>query len=63
MNPAVALLSLRVGRWSVAARWAHQLLGLGFHVWFSRRHGFTWYAVEDPARYVELSRRSVGTSQ
>jgi hypothetical protein len=63
VNPAVALLSLWIGRGSVLVGWARQLPGLGFHVWFSRRHGFTWYAVEDPARYVGLSRRSVGVPQ
>lgn len=57
---AIALLSLWIGSWSVALGWAHQLLGLAFHIRFCRRHGFTWYAVEDPERYVELSRAAVG---
>ena len=56
----VALLSWFVGHWSVLLAWAHQLLGLAFHIGFSRRHGFTWYAVEDPDRYVALSKQWVG---
>ncbi len=57
---AVALLSLWLGSWSVVIGWAHQLTGLLFHVRFCRQHGFTWYAVEDPVRYVQLSREAVG---
>jgi len=56
----VAGLSFLIGRWSVVLGWAHQLSGLAFHVWFCRKHGFTWYAVEDPARYVALSKAAVG---
>ena len=41
----------------------HQGLGLAFHVWFCRVHGFTWYAVEDPERYVQLSKEMVGYVQ
>ena len=52
-------LALLIGHWSVLVAWMHQGLGLAGHVWFSRKHGFTWYAVEDPARYVALSRASV----
>lgn len=33
---------------------------MAFHVWFCRRHGSTWYAVEDPERYVALSKQTVG---
>ena len=56
-----ALLSLWVGHWSVLIAWIHQgVLGLGMHIWFSRKHGFTWYAVEDPDRYVALSKAMVG---
>lgn len=40
--------------------WLNQGTGLGFHLWFCRKHGFTWYAVEDPQRYVGLSKRAVG---
>lgn len=58
----VALLSLWIGTWSVVVGWTHQLLGIVFHIRFSRRHGFTWYAVEDPERYVELSRAAVGSA-
>lgn len=56
----VALLSWWIGHWSILVAWVHQGVGLGFHVWFCRKHGFTWYAVEDPERYVALSRASVG---
>jgi hypothetical protein len=56
----IALLSLWIGPWSVAIGWLHQLTGIFFHIRFSRRHGFTWYAVEDPERYVALSREAVG---
>ena len=55
---AYAALSLYIGHWSVLVAWLHQgLFGLGGHIWFSRKHGFTWYAVEDPARYVRLSKK------
>ncbi|MEM6925371.1 MAG: hypothetical protein AAF602_00465 [Myxococcota bacterium] len=59
----VALLSRWVGHWSVLVATGHQVLGLGFHVWFSRQHGFTWYAVDDPERYVALSRAWVGREE
>ena len=56
------VLSYFVGHWSVAIAWIHQgVLGLGGHIWFSRKHGFTWYAVEDPERYVRLSKAAVAT--
>lgn len=59
-----ALLSLFIGHWSVLVAWIHQgLFGLGVHVWFSRRHGFTWYAVEDPERYIALSKAMVGVTE
>lgn len=57
---AVAVLSLVVGHWSLLLALLHQGLGLAFHLWFCRRHGFTWYAVEDPERYVALSKAMVG---
>lgn len=57
---AVALLSVWIGHWSILVGWLHQGLGLAFHIVFSRRHGFTWYAVEDPARYVALSKAAMG---
>ena len=57
---AVAVLSVFIGHWSVLLAWLHQGVGIGFHVWFCRRHGFRWYAVEDPERYVALSRQAVG---
>jgi hypothetical protein len=43
----------------VPVAWIHQGIGLAGHVWFSRKHGFTWYAVEDPERYVALSKAAV----
>jgi hypothetical protein len=52
-------LALLVGHWSVPVAWLHQGLGLAGHVRFSQKHGFTWYAVEDPERYVALSRASL----
>ena len=54
---ATALLSWTIGHYSVLVMWLHQALGLVFHIAFCRRHGFTWYAVEDPERYVELSKQ------
>jgi len=55
-----AVLSYYLGHWSIAIAWVHQgVLGLGGHIWFSRKHGFTWYRIEDPARYVELSKLAV----
>ncbi|MHB1330337.1 MAG: hypothetical protein ACYC2K_19230, partial [Gemmatimonadales bacterium] len=54
------ILSIYLGWWSVLIAWVHQgVIGLGGHIWFSRKHGFTWYAVEDPARYVALSQAMV----
>jgi hypothetical protein len=62
IHPCIyAVLSLYIGHWSVLIAWLHQGgLGLGGHIWFSRKHGFTWYAVEDPERYVQLSKAMVG---
>lgn len=55
-----AALSYYIGHWSVLIAWVHQgVLGLGGHIWFSRKHGFSWYAVEDPERYVQLSKAAV----
>jgi hypothetical protein len=59
---SIAVLSTFIGHWSVLLGWLHQGIGLGFHIWFCRRHGFTWYAVEDPDRYVALSKRMVGVA-
>lgn len=56
----VAILSRYMGHWSVLVAWLHQGAGLAFHLWFCRKHGFTWYAVEDPERYVALSKAAVG---
>lgn len=63
LHPCIyAILSVYVGHWSILAAWLHQgVLGLGWHIWFSRKHGFTWYSVEDPERYVALSKEMVGT--
>jgi hypothetical protein len=63
VHPSIyAILSLWIGHWCILVAWIHQgLLGLGGHIWFSRKHGFTWYAVEDPARYVELSKRAAAS--
>jgi hypothetical protein len=63
LHPLIyAGLSLLIGHWSVPIAWVHQgVLGLGGHIWFSRRHGFTWYAVEDPGRYVQLSKQAVSS--
>lgn len=52
-------LALFIGHWSVLVAWMHQGIGFAGHVWFSQKHGFTWYAVEDPARYMALSKASV----
>jgi hypothetical protein len=53
---AYALLSLWIGHAVIALAWVHQgLLGLGSHLLFCKKHGFTWYAVEDPERYASLS--------
>jgi len=56
---AYALLSLWLGHWSIVLAWLHQGIGLAGHIWFCRRHGFTWYAVEDPKRYVSLMKHAV----
>lgn len=56
---AYAVLAFFIGPWSVPIAWVHQGIGLAGHVWFSKKHGFKWYAVEDPERYIALSRASV----
>lgn len=56
----VAVLSHWIGHWSVLIGWLHQGLGIFLHIRFCRVHGFTWYRVEDPARYRVLSMQSVG---
>ncbi len=62
IHPVLYLaLSLLIGHWSVLIAWLHQGLGLAGHIWFSRKHGFTWYAVEDPQRFVDLSRSMVAS--
>ena len=62
LHPCIyAVLAYYIGFWSVVIAWVHQgVLGLGGHIWFSRKHGFTWYSVEDPERYVRLSKEMVG---
>lgn len=52
-------LAFFIGPWSVPIAWVHQGIGLAGHMWFSKQHGFTWYAVEDPERYVRLSQTSL----
>ncbi|MEQ9401617.1 MAG: hypothetical protein RJQ04_20800 [Longimicrobiales bacterium] len=61
VHPSIyAILSVYIGSWTIAVAWLHQgVFGLGVHIWFSRRHGFTWYAVEDPERYVAASKEMV----
>lgn len=54
-----AALASVIGLWSVPIAWLHQGAGLAGHIWFCRRNDFTWYAVEDPGRYVQLSRALV----
>lgn len=58
----VAALSYFIGHWSVLIGWLHQMTGLAFHYWFCRRNGFTWYAVEDPDRYIALSKELAGVT-
>jgi hypothetical protein len=62
LHPCIyALLSIYIGHWVILVAWIHQgVFGLGGHIWFSRKHGFTWYAVEDPKRYIQLSKAAVG---
>lgn len=61
LHPCVyAVLSVLFGHWSIAIAWLHQGLGLAGHIWFSRRHGLTWYAVEDTKQYIRLSQEAVG---
>lgn len=60
LHPVVYFaLALVIGHWSVLIAWAHQGVGLAGHVSFCMKHGFTWYAVENPERYVALSRAAV----
>ncbi len=60
VHPCVyTALAFWIGPWSVPLAWVHQVIGLTGHVWFSGKHGFKWYAVDDPARYIELSRAAV----
>jgi hypothetical protein len=61
LHPALYFcLALAIGHWSIPIAWLHQGLGLAGHVSFARKNGFTWYAIEDPDRYVALSRAAVG---
>lgn len=61
LHPCIyAVLAYFLGVWSVVIAWVHQGIGLAGHIWFSRKHGFTWYSVEDPDRYVRLSKEIVG---
>ena len=61
-HPCIYLLiALAIGPWSVPIAWLHQGAGLVGHIWFCKKHGFTWYAVEDPARYVAASRDMVNS--
>ena len=55
-------LALAIGHWAIAVAWAHQGAGLAGHVWFCKKHGFTWYSVEDPERYIRLSKEMVGAA-
>ena len=62
LHPCLYLgLALLIGQWGVLAAWVHQGLGLAVHIWFSKNHGFTWYAVEDPERYIALSKATVAS--
>ncbi len=62
IHPCIYLiLSIYIDHWSILVAWIHQgVLGLGGHIWFSCKHGFTWYAVEDVERYIRLSKSAVG---
>jgi hypothetical protein len=52
-----AMLSVYIGHWSLLVAFIHQVVfGLGTHILFCRKHGFTWYAVEDPERYAQLTK-------
>jgi hypothetical protein len=61
LHPCIyAVLAAYIGSWTIVVAWLHQgVFGLGGHIWFSRKHGFKWYAVEDPDRYVALSKEMV----
>jgi hypothetical protein len=61
LHPIIyGVLSFYIGHWSILFAWAHQsILGLGVHIRFCQKNGFTWYAVEDPERYVQLSKASI----
>lgn len=43
LHPIIyVILAVFIAHWSVLIAWVHQgLFGLGMHIWFSRRHGFT----------------------
>ena len=58
IHPCIyALLAMFIGHWSVLVAFLHQvIIGLGSHILFCRKHGFTWYAVEDPERYAQLTK-------
>jgi len=59
---SVGLLSQIIGHWSLLFAVLHQVFGIGVHIWFSRKHGFTWYAVEDPERYIARSKEWTGAA-
>lgn len=61
IHPCIYLiLSLYIHHWTILLAWLHQGSGLVGHIWFCRRHGFTWYAVEDPERYIEVQKQWIG---
>lgn len=62
IHPCIYLiLSIYIHHWSILLAWLHQgVLGLGGHIWFSRKHGFKWYAVDDVELYIDLSKRAMG---
>jgi hypothetical protein len=65
LHPFIYLLLFTyINHWVILVAWLHQgVLGLGGHIWFSHRHGFKWYAIEDPNRYMTLSRQAMGVRE
>lgn len=54
-----AALTAWLGVWALVFVVGHPLLGWVLHWRFCKKHGFRWWHVEDPQRYVELQKEAV----
>lgn len=54
-----AALTAWLGAWALLFVIGHPLLGWRMHTRFCRRHGMNPWRVDDPARYIELSKEAI----